>query len=128
VITARDSALGVVTRAMDESTGELFLILGGIGAGKTTFLKRYRRTVGRELLDSKSIWFNVDFLKAPLDSSELESFVLTEILTQLRERYVSPHLETRRNIKRVDCAYRGCGSNGVSGPTRRVWGPAGEVP
>jgi hypothetical protein len=91
----------VVTRAMDESTGELFLILGGIGAGKTTFLKRYRRTVGRELLDSKTIWFNVDFLKAPLDPMELETFVFTEILTQLRERYVSPHLETRRNIKRV---------------------------
>jgi len=45
----------VVTRAMDESMGELFLILGGIGAGKTTFLKRYCRTVGRELLDSKTI-------------------------------------------------------------------------
>jgi hypothetical protein len=91
----------VVTKAMDEPAGELFLILGGIGAGKTTFLKRYRRTVGKELLDSKTIWFNVDFLKAPLDPLDLESFVYQDILKQLRERYVTPHLETRRNIKRV---------------------------
>lgn len=91
----------VVTRAMDEPAGELFLILGGIGAGKTTFLKRYRRTVGKELLDSRTIWFNVDFLKAPLDPLELEAFTLSEMLAQLRERYASPHLETRRNIKRV---------------------------
>lgn len=91
----------VVTRALSEESGELFLILGGIGAGKTTFLKRYRRTVGKDLLDSQTLWFNVDFLKAPLDPLELETFVLTEVLLQLRERYVSPHLETRRNIKRV---------------------------
>lgn len=91
----------VVTKAMDEPTGELFLILGGIGAGKTTFLKHYRRTVGKDLLDSKTIWFNVDFLKAPLDPTQLETFVYEEILSQLRERYETPHLETRRNIRRV---------------------------
>jgi hypothetical protein len=94
----------VVTRAMEEVDGELFLILGGIGAGKTTFLKRYRRTVGKQLLDEKTIWFNIDFLEAPLDPLELENFVLGGILSQLRERYVSPHLETRRNIKRVFAA------------------------
>ncbi len=79
----------VITRAMQEPSGELFLILGGIGSGKTTFLKRYYRTVGKDLLDTKTIWFNVDLLKAPLDPLELESFVLRDILSQLRERYVN---------------------------------------
>jgi hypothetical protein len=37
----------------------------------------------------------------PLDPLRLEDFVLSEILAQLRSRYQSPHLETRRNIKRV---------------------------
>ncbi|GAC1526591.1 MAG: hypothetical protein NVS3B1_16150 [Marmoricola sp.] len=91
----------IITRAIERPDGELFLILGGIGAGKTTFAKSYQRRSGKGLLDSKTIWFSVDFLKAPLDPLELERFVLSEILQQLRERYQSPHLETRRNIKRV---------------------------
>jgi hypothetical protein len=57
----------VISRATGQPTGELFLLLGGIGAGKTTFLKRYQRTVGCELLDKETLWFHIDFLKAPLD-------------------------------------------------------------
>jgi hypothetical protein len=32
--------------ALGRNTGELYLILGGIGSGKTTFIKRYQRDVG----------------------------------------------------------------------------------
>jgi hypothetical protein len=93
-----DAALA---RAFERSRGELILLLGGIGSGKTTFLKRYQRTVGAEMLAKRSIWFHVDFLAAPLDPRELEDFVWRSVLDQLRSRYSSPHLETRRNIKRV---------------------------
>ena len=40
---------------------------GGIGSGKTTFLKRYQRTVGAQLLEERTVWFHIDFLRAPLD-------------------------------------------------------------
>ena len=33
--------------------GNLCLLLGGIGSGKTTFLRRYQRTVGKDILDKK---------------------------------------------------------------------------
>jgi hypothetical protein len=90
-----------VKSAVRHARGELFLVLGGIGAGKTTFLKRYQRTVGKDVLDRRTIWFYVDFLKAPLSPIELENFVWNEILSQLRERYGSYDLESRKNIKKV---------------------------
>src|SRR5262249_1441961 len=82
-------------------SGQLFLLLGGIGSGKTTFLKRYQRTVGREVLDNHTVWFHIDFLTGTLDPRDMESFVWRTILDQLRSRYKTPDRETRRNIKRV---------------------------
>jgi hypothetical protein len=91
----------VVSRAIEANTGQLFLLLGGIGSGKTTFLKRYQRSVGKELLGDHTVWFHVDFLGAPLDPIELEPFVWRTVLDQFRSRYPTPRLETRRNIKRA---------------------------
>jgi hypothetical protein len=88
-----------VARGVEESRGELFLLLGGIGSGKTTFLKRYQKTIGRDVLDQSAVWFYVNFLDAPLDPLQMEDAVWREVLGQMRRRYASPHLETRRNIK-----------------------------
>jgi len=90
-----------VEKGISGPRGQLLLLLGGIGSGKTTFLKRYQRTVGAQLLNASAVWFHVDFLSAPLDPMDMEPFVWREMLAQLRSRYESPHLETRRNIKRV---------------------------
>jgi hypothetical protein len=73
-----------VSEALSGGHGELFLLLGGIGSGKTTFIKRYQRTVGKDLLDTNTIWFHIDFLKAPLDPMDLEPFVWRSILDDLR--------------------------------------------
>ncbi len=81
--------------------GNLCLLLGGIGSGKTTFLRRYQRTVGKELLDKKTIWFSVDFFGTPLDPHELEPFVWRNVLGQLRSRYDSDRLEIRKNLKNI---------------------------
>jgi hypothetical protein len=78
----------VLADAMPTRHGQLFLLLGGIGSGKTTFIKRYQRTVGAHLLNSKALWFHVDFLEAPPEVSEMESFVWTTVLRQLRSRYI----------------------------------------
>jgi hypothetical protein len=90
-----------VARVLPTLTGQLFLLLGGIGAGKTTFIKRYQRTVGRPVLDHRALWFHIDFLAAPLDPKDMEPFVWKSVLKQLRERYASPYLETRQDIKRA---------------------------
>ena len=93
---------GIALRdAMPTRHGQLILLLGGIGAGKTTFIRRYQRTVGAELLNAKAIWFHVDFLSAPTELGDMERFVWSTIIDQLRTRYERPHLETRRNIKKA---------------------------
>lgn len=91
----------VLAEAMPVRQGQLFLLLGGIGSGKTTFVKRYQRTVGSPLLNSKALWFHVDFLEAPPELAEMEDFVWKSVLNQLRTRYASPYLETRKNIKKA---------------------------
>lgn len=90
-----------IAKALTSHTGELYLLLGGIGSGKTTFIKRFQRTVGQSVLDAHSLWFHLDFLEAPLDPSSLELFAWRAVLDQLRRRYQDVNLETRRNIKKA---------------------------
>lgn len=82
-------------------SGYLYLLLGGIGAGKTTLIKRYQREVGKPVLDNRTLWFHLDFLEAPVDPLSLEPFVWRGILEQLRNDYQLLNLETRRTIKQV---------------------------
>lgn len=90
-----------VETALANRSGQLYLILGGIGSGKTTFIKRYQRTVGLDALKEHCLWFHFDFLEAPIDPALLESFVWKSILDQLRSRFAWTNLETRRNIKKA---------------------------
>jgi hypothetical protein len=91
----------MVTAATGSTNGELCLLLGGIGSGKTTFLRRYQLDVGRDTLAKHSLWFHIDCLKAPLAPEATELFVWQTILEQLRSRYGSYRLEKRRNIRRA---------------------------
>jgi hypothetical protein len=90
-----------VVDALTSRAGQMYLVLGGIGSGKTTFIKRYQRTVGKDVLDKYGIWFHLDFLEAPLDPMALELFVWQGVLDQVRSRHVNLTLETRRNIKKA---------------------------
>lgn len=79
---------------MGADKGQVFLLLGGIGSGKTTFLKRYQRTVGKNLLEKNTLWFYIDFLTAPVDPRDMETFFWDAVLKDVRTRYSSPPLET----------------------------------
>ena len=78
--------------------GEVFLLLGRIGSGKTTFLRRYQRTVASDLLERQTFWFHVSFLGALPEPSALETEVYGNVLRQLREKYKAHGLERRKNI------------------------------
>ena len=80
---------------VSSSQSELCLLLGGIGSGKTTFLRRYQLTVGQEILTKHSLWFHIDFLKAPEEPTDVELFIWSLILEQIRDRilpFLQPHI------------------------------------
>lgn len=94
-------AFGVaVAQSFSASRGALYLLLGGIGSGKTTFLRRYERLLAHDLLAHKAFWFHLDFLKAP-ELGGLELFVWRHVLEDIRSRYASLGLEERRYLKKV---------------------------
>jgi len=88
-----------VSDSFSSKKGRMFLLLGGIGSGKTTFLKRYQRTVGKDLLQKNTMWFHVDFLSCPLSAEVMEAYVWSTILQQVRNRFSNMNLETRQNMK-----------------------------
>lgn len=85
--------------ALRSNKGQLILLLGGIGAGKTTFLRRYQKDVGKDALDNHAFWFHVDFLAAPIDSNQLENFIWRSLQAQIRSRYAELQLEKRHNLE-----------------------------
>ena len=80
-----------INQALTTRSGPLYLLLGGIGSGKTTFFKRYQRTVGKAVLDHRALWFHLDFLEAPLDPRSIESFAWKGILALVIKTSTSKH-------------------------------------
>ncbi|HEY7312674.1 MAG TPA: hypothetical protein VH643_25135 [Gemmataceae bacterium] len=100
-----DAAEGGFDRSLAKSIGggkgKLYLLLGAIGSGKTTFLKRYQRTTGRELLENRTLWFSIDFLKAPPNPAELEHFAWSSIIKELRHKYRDRRLEKLSRLRDI---------------------------
>ena len=90
-----------VAKSIGSGKGKLYLLLGGIGSGKTTFLKRYQRTTGREILETRTIWFAIDFLKAPQNPDELEKFAWAAIINDLRTKYTEQRFEKLSRLREV---------------------------
>jgi hypothetical protein len=88
-------------RAVTDRQGQLYLLLGGIGSGKTTFLKRYEKIIAKDFLATNSFTFRVDFLKAPMSVGQLESFVWSTVLDILRTEYGAMDVEQRKYIKTI---------------------------
>jgi hypothetical protein len=64
------------------------LLMGGIGSGKTTFLKRFFSLVVRDLIVSggPAILALLDFLGAPVDGPELDRFMWAKLAGVLRQQ------------------------------------------
>jgi|SRR5579859_1296569 len=72
--------------------GAAYILTGGVGSGKTTFLRRFAQIVDREFVDLYTAWLHIDFLPigdvdpAQIDE-ELRKFVYGRIRTQLEEQF-----------------------------------------
>lgn len=68
---------GIVKNSKEKS--EVVMVLGGIGAGKTTFLRRFRRVIAKDSIDKDAIWIEVDFNKYSDSPGQLDDWVANEI-------------------------------------------------
>ncbi len=90
-----------VARSLGTNKGRLFLLLGGIGCGKTTFLKRYQRTDAKEMLEKQTLWFSIDFLKSQDDPAALERFVWQAVLDDIRKKYADRGYEKLKSLREI---------------------------
>jgi energy-coupling factor transporter ATP-binding protein EcfA2 len=90
-----------IEQKIAERKGELYLLLGGIGSGKTTFLRRFQQIIAKPSLDKNAYVFALDFLQAPLAASEMEVYVWKTLLDIVRTNYAEHGIEERRNVKAV---------------------------
>jgi hypothetical protein len=87
-----------VKRAVTEGKQAVFLLLGGIGSGKTTFLKRFFEYVEKDFIDEHGLWYYVNFI-APPREDQAETYLCESVLAELRDKYSYLELETRVSIK-----------------------------
>lgn len=82
-----------VRRALKKSylRDMVVLLMGGIGSGKSTFLKRFFKVVVPDLVgdDGPAIEIYVDFLGAPDSEEELQDFFWRRVASILKERVPS---------------------------------------
>jgi hypothetical protein len=69
-----------------------YILTGGVGSGKTTFLRRFAQIVDREFVDEYTVWLHIDFLAignidAATQQGELSEFVYRRIRELLMMRY-----------------------------------------
>jgi hypothetical protein len=87
-----------IKRAVSKGEWTVFLLLGGIGSGKTTYLNRFFRYIEKSFMDKYGLWYYVDFLAPPGEEEQLDHFVKKVILNQLREKYSDLKLESRESL------------------------------
>jgi hypothetical protein len=87
--------------AIEKNIGQLYLLLGGIGSGKTTFSKRYLRITGKDILEKDAIWFYISLLGPPAEPHQIEGMIYSSLLEEIRSRYPETIKETRKTLKRI---------------------------
>jgi hypothetical protein len=81
-----------------DGSGALFLLLGGIGSGKTTFLYRFLNITCKDILGARTLAFRVDFLSAPGNQEDAEEFIFNSLLEQIRKPGTNQDVENRDNL------------------------------
>lgn len=85
--------------------GSLILLMGGIGAGKTTFIHHFFNFDVTSKGPSGAMWFYVDFTKAPADPTEIEKYIYSSLLRELGGKYATTFEELRQELAKVGAEY-----------------------
>jgi len=66
---------------------EVVMLLGGIGSGKTTFIRRFQKVIAREKIEQQCLWIDVNFNKYSDSPSGLDQWVAARILAEAEDNY-----------------------------------------
>ena len=86
--------------------GGAYILTGGVGSGKTTFLRRFARIVEKDFVDRYAVWIHIDFLPignvdpAAIDS-ELQRFAYRRIRDYLQGHFQAELVNTGEKIREL---------------------------
>ncbi|MER9267947.1 hypothetical protein NKI63_25930 [Mesorhizobium sp. M0410] len=86
----RTAATGLTTEVKKFAGNPMFfsrvqLIVGNVGAGKSTFIRRYYRHLMTRELSSKTVWAFINFNNIPPDLDHLTTFIAEKFLASFAE-------------------------------------------
>jgi len=86
--------------------GRAYILTGGVGSGKTTFLRRFARIVEKDFVDRYAVWIHIDFL--PIGNvdpmfidSELRRFVYRRMREYLQANFKAELADTGDKIREL---------------------------
>ncbi len=79
----------------------MFLLVGPVGSGKSTFLEYFREVKLPENVRKETVWVSVDMNDAPVRREMLDDWVLQEIIRHLRNSRADLDFDEYENIEKV---------------------------
>lgn len=80
---------------------QVMLIVGNVGAGKSTFVDYLREVALPEELRRNTIWIHVDMNDAPVDQSRIYSWVSKQIVAEYRSQHPTIDFDNLDTIEKV---------------------------
>lgn len=80
---------------------EVLLILGGVGAGKTTFIYRFRKVLARESIDNNCLWAYINFNRFSGSGENLLEWTSSTMLESLHQDYPELKLDEWSMLKQI---------------------------
>lgn len=86
--------------------GGAYILTGGVGSGKTTFLRRFARIVEKEFIDRFAAWIHIDFLPIgnvdpSIMNAELYRFVYRHARQHLEANYKDELSDTGEKLREL---------------------------
>lgn len=94
---------------LEDNDGSVFVLVGGVGAGKTTFIQYFYYHELDDKIRNNLVWIPLDFLTASDKSINIDDFIFKEISAFIKtenfEKYRVNKWETKLKIYEKDLEY-----------------------
>ena len=106
-ITTTKNKSDLVSRAISNfgenrpSSGDIQLVTGGVGVGKSLFARRYKEYLQPDAIKDKNHWAFLDFNNSPQDHSKWESWVCEQFVRSIVEEGAPINLRAPDDQERV---------------------------